>query len=212
MQSKSRSKTPYRWLKPAVFVGSLTPVAVLLLRAVRDELGANPISQALNQLGLIALIFLVAALTCTPLKTLFGWTWPLRLRRMLGLFGFAYATLHVSTYVGIDQFFDWQAITADILKRPFIFVGFAAFVLLIPLAVTSTATWIKRLGYARWKQLHRLAYIAPFLGVLHFTWRVKKDVSEPLTYASILGVLLLIRVAAALYERRTVMLAGVKSR
>ena len=164
MQSKSRSTTPYPWLKPAVFVGSLTPVAVLLLRAVRVELGANPISQALNQLGLVALIFLVVALTCTPLKMLFGWTWPLRLRQMLGLFGFAYATLHVSTYVGIDQFFDWQAITADILKRPFIFVGFAAFVLLIPLAVTSTAAWIKRLGYARWKQLHRLAYIAPLLG------------------------------------------------
>jgi len=133
------------------------------------------------------------------------------LRRMLGLFGFAYATLHVSTYVGIDQFFDWQAIVADILKRPFIFVGFAAFVLLIPLAVTSTAAWVKRLGYARWKQLHRLAYIAPLLGVLHFTWRVKKDVSEPLTYAFILGILLLIRVAAALYERRTVMLASLKS-
>jgi len=194
-----------------VFVGSLTPVAVLLLRAVRVELGANPISQALNQLGLVALIFLVVALTCTPLKMLFGWTWPLRLRQMLGLFGFAYATLHVSTYVGIDQFFDWQAITADILKRPFIFVGFAAFVLLIPLAVTSTAAWIKRLGYARWKQLHRLAYIAPLLGVLHFTWRVKKDVSEPLTYAFILGILLLIRVAAALYERRTLTLASVKS-
>jgi sulfoxide reductase heme-binding subunit YedZ len=184
---------------------------VILLRAVRGELGANPISQALNQLGLVALIFLVAALTCTPFKTLFGLTWPLRLRRMLGLFGFAYATLHVSTYVGIDQFFDWQAITADIFKRPFIFVGFAAFVLLIPLAITSTAAWVKRLGYARWKQLHRLAYIAPLLGVLHFTWRVKKDVSEPLTYAFILGLLLLIRVAAVLYERRTVMLANLKS-
>ena len=211
MQSKSRSTTPYPWLKPAVFVGSLTPIMVILLRAVRGELGANPISQALNQLGLVVLIFLVAALTCTPLKTLFGWTWPLRLRRMLGLYGFAYATLHVSTYVGIDQFFDWQAIVADILKRPFIFVGFAAFVLLIPLAVTSTAAWIKRLGYARWKQLHRLAYVASLLGVLHFTWRMKKDVSEPLTYAFILGILLLIRVAAAVYERRTVVLENLRS-
>src|SRR5262245_23304131 len=211
MQSRARPTTPYPWLKPAVFVGSLTPVVALLLRAVHGELGANPISQALNQLGLVALIFLVAALTCTPLKTLFGWTWPLRLRRMLGLYGFAYATLHVSTYVGIDQFFDWQAIFADILKRPFIFIGFAAFVLLIPLAVTSTAAWIKRLGYARWKQLHRLAYLASLLGVLHFTWRMKKDVSEPLTYAFILGILLLIRVAAAVYERRTVMLTSPKS-
>jgi sulfoxide reductase heme-binding subunit YedZ len=203
MPSKVRSTTPYPWLKPAVFVGSLTPIAALLLHAWRGELGANPISQALNQLGLVALIFLVAALVCTPLKTIFGWTWPLRLRRMLGLYGFAYATLHVSAYVGIDQFFDWSAIIVDILKRPFIFVGFAAFVLLIPLAVTSTAAWVKRLGYTRWKQLHRLAYIAPLLGVLHFFWRVKKDVSEPLTYAFILGLLLLVRVAAAFYARRT---------
>src|SRR5262245_36033786 len=211
MQSRSRSTTPYPWLKPAVFVGALTPIAALLLQAWRNELGANPISQALNQLGLVALIFLVAALICTPLKTLFGWTWPLRLRRMLGLYGFAYATLHVSTYVGIDQFFDWQAIVADILKRPFIFVGFGAFVLLIPLAVTSTAAWLKRLGYTRWKQLHRLAYIAPLLGVLHFTWRVKKDVSEPLTYAFILGILLLMRVATAVYARRSVVLESLKS-
>jgi len=202
MQPKSRPTTPYPWLKPAVFVGALTPIAALLLRAWRGELGANPISQVLNQLGLVALIFLVAALTCTPLKTLFGWTWPLRLRRMLGLFGFVYAALHVSTYVGVDQFFDWQAIVADILKRPFIFVGFATFVLLIPLAVTSTAAWVKRLGYARWKQIHRLAYVASLLGVLHFTWRVKKDVSEPLTYALVIGILLLVRVVAVLYARR----------
>jgi len=202
MQSRARYLTPYPWLKPAVFVGSLTPIAALLWHALRGELGANPISQALNQLGLVALVFLVAALTCTPLKTLFGWTWPLRLRRMLGLYGFAYATLHVSTYVGVDQFFDWQAIVADLLKRPFIFVGFAAFVLLVPLAVTSTVAWVKRLGYTRWKQIHRLAYIAPLLGVLHFTWRVKKDVSEPLTYAFILGILLLVRVAVAIHVRR----------
>lgn len=199
---RATPSSPYPWLKPAVFVGSLTPVGALVLRALHGELGANPISQVLNQLGLVALIFLVAALTCTPLKTLFGWTWPLRLRRMLGLYGFSYAALHVSTYVGIDQFFDWSAISADILKRPFIFVGFATFVLLIPLAITSTAASVKRLGYARWKQLHRLAYVAPLLGVLHFTWRVKKDVSEPLTYALIVGVLLLVRVVAAMQARR----------
>ena len=202
MQSRVQHTTPYPWLKPAVFVGSLTPIAALLLHALRGELGANPISQVLNQLGLVALVFLVAALTCTPLKTLFGWTWPLRLRRMLGLYGFVYAALHVSTYVGIDQFFDWQAIVVDILKRPFIFVGFATFVLLIPLATTSTTASIKRLGYARWKQLHRLAYVASLLGVLHFTWRVKKDVSEPLTYALVVGILLLVRVVAAIYARR----------
>src|SRR5262245_9425108 len=208
MLSRARHTTPYPWLKPAMFVGSLTPVVALLLRAWRGELGANPISQTLNQLGLMALVFLVAALTCTPLKTLLGWTWPLRLRRMLGLYGFVYASLHVSTYVGIDQFFDWPAIVADIWKRPFIFVGFAAFVLLIPLAVTSTAAWVKRLGYKRWKQLHRLAYLAPLLGVLHFTWRVKKDVSEPLTYAFIVGMLLLVRVGTALHARRAMPASG----
>ena len=151
----------------------------------------------------MALVFLIAALACTPLKTLFDWTWPIRLRRMLGLFGFFYATLHVSTYTGLDQFFDWQAIFDDVTKRKFIFIGFAAFVLLIPLAVTSTSAAVKRMGYARWKQLHRLAYVAPMLGVIHFTWRAKKDVSEPAQYALVLGALLLVRVVASLRSRRS---------
>ena len=201
MKRTARNTPPLPWLKPAVFVGSLTPVAAILIRTFRGELGANPISQALNQLGLVALVFLVAALACTPLKTLFGWTWPIRLRRMLGVYGFFYATLHVSTYTGLDQFFDWQAIFDDVTKRKFIFVGLAAFVLLIPLAVTSTSAAVKRLGYARWKQLHRLAYVAPLLGVIHFTWRVKKDVSEPALYAIVLGALLLVRVVAYLRSR-----------
>lgn len=198
MKTTPKSAPPLPWLKPAVFVGSLTPVAALVIRGLHGELGANPISQALNQLGLMALVFLVAALTCTPLKTFFGWTWPIRLCRMLGLYGFFYATLHVSTYTGLDQFFDWQAIFDDVTKRKFIFVGFAAFILLIPLAVTSTSAAVKRMGYARWKQLHCLAYIAPMLGIIHFTWRVKKDVSEPAMYAAALGALLLVRVAAYL--------------
>ena len=201
MKTTPKSAPPLPWLKPAVFVGSLTPVAALLIRGLHGELGANPISQALNQLGLMALVFLVAALACTPLKTIFGWTWPIRLRRMLGLYAFFYAALHVSTYTGLDQFFDWQAIFADVTKRKFIFVGFAAFVLLIPLAVTSTSAAVKRMGYAHWKRLHRLAYVAPMLGVIHFTWRVKKDVSEPLTYAVVLGVFLLVRVVAHLRSR-----------
>jgi sulfoxide reductase heme-binding subunit YedZ len=201
METTARKAPPHPWLKPAVFVGSLTPVAAILIRALYGELGANPISQALNQLGLVALVFLIATLACTPLKTLFGWTWPIRLRRMLGLFGFFYAALHVSTYTGLDQFFDWQAIFDDVTERKFIFVGFAAFVLLIPLAVTSTSAAVKRMGYARWKQLHRLAYVVPLLGVIHFTWRVKKDVSEPALYAMVLGALLLVRVVAHLCSR-----------
>jgi methionine sulfoxide reductase heme-binding subunit len=196
MKTAVKNTPPYPWLIPAVFVGSLTPVAALLIQGIRGELGTNPISQALNQLGLMALVFLVAALICTPLKTICGWTWPLRLRRMFGLSAFFYATLHVSTYTGLDPFFDWPAIVDDVTTRKFIFVGFAAFVLLIPLAVTSTNAAVKRMGYARWKQLHRLAYVIPLLGVIHFTWRVKRDVSEPTIYAIILGALLLSRVVS----------------
>jgi sulfoxide reductase heme-binding subunit YedZ len=160
-------------------------------------LGANPIATALNQLGLVTLVFLVASLACTPLKIVFGWTWPVRIRRMLGLFAFFYALLHVSTYSGLDQVFDLKAIWTDISKRKFIFVGFAAFVLLLPLALTSTDAMVRRLGFQRWKRLHRLAYVAAILGVVHFTWRVKKDISQPLVYAAILAVLLGIRLLDA---------------
>ena len=196
-----RRAGPLPWLKPGVFVGAFAPLGAILLRGSRGELGANPIAQALNQLGLVALIFLVAALACTPLKTFFGWTWPIRLRRMLGLFGFFYGLLHVSTYTVLDQGLDWPAIWADATKRKFIFVGAATFVLLVPLAVTSTSGALKRLGYARWKRLHRLAYIAPLLGVTHFIWRVKRDVREPVVYATVLGVLLLLRLGTYLRLR-----------
>jgi sulfoxide reductase heme-binding subunit YedZ len=201
MAVKRKSTRPLPWLKPAVFVGSLIPLVALIVRGVSGELGANPIGEALNQLGLLALIFVVAALACTPLKTFFGWTWPLRVRRMIGVFGFFYAALHVSTYVGLDQVFDWAAIYADVTKRKFIFVGFAAFVLLVPLAVTSTNAAVKRLGFVRWKRLHRLAYVAPVLAVIHFTWRVKKDVREPMIYAAVLATLLLVRVVVSLQSR-----------
>jgi sulfoxide reductase heme-binding subunit YedZ len=184
-----------------VLTGALVPIAAILLRAWRQELGPDPIAQALNQLGLIALIFLVAALVCTPLKAILGWTWPMRLRRMLGLLAFFYALLHVLTYTALDQGFDWRAIAADVVKRKFIFVGLSAFVLLLPLAVTSTNWAVKRLGYLRWKQLHRLAYVAPALAVLHFVWRVKRDVREPVTYGIVLATLLLARAVEQLRVR-----------
>ncbi len=190
--------TPYRWLKPAVFVGALAPITAIGFAAWRDQLGANPISQAMNQLGLVTLIFLVAALACTPLKIFAGWTWPIRLRRMLGLWAFFYAALHVTTYTVLDQSLEWRAIYVDIIKRKFIFVGFAAFVTLIPLAITSTNGAVKRLGFARWKQLHRLAYLAPALGVIHFVWRVKKDVTEPVAYGVILALFLGARIVGQL--------------
>jgi methionine sulfoxide reductase heme-binding subunit len=189
-------RTPLPWLKPAVFTGSLIPIATIVLRAWDNRLGADPIAQVLNQLGLLALVFLVMALGCTPLKAIVGWTWPMRLRRMLGLFAFCYALLHVITYTALDQGFDWRAIADDIVKRKFIFVGFLTFVMLVPLAATSTNAAIRRLGYPRWKRLHRLAYVAPVLAVVHFIWRVKRDVHEPVTYAVILAILLLVRIAS----------------
>src|SRR5208283_5867164 len=188
-----KKKSPLPWLKPAVLTGSLVPIAAILERAWRDDLGPDPIAQALNQLGLIALVFLVAALGCTPLKTIFGWTWPMRIRRMLGLLAFFYALLHVITYTVLDQGLDWNAIVDDVVKRKLIFLGFSTFVLLIPLAATSTNSALRRLGYVRWKQLHRLAYVAPALAVLHFTWRVKRDIREPLTYGFVLAMLLAAR-------------------
>ena len=179
-----------------MFVGSLAPAIRLLVLGARGELGANPIATALNQLGLVALIFLIASLAATPLKTTLGWTWPIRIRRMLGLYAFFYGSLHFLTYLGLDQVLDLRAVFADITKRNFIAVGFTAFVLLVPLAVTSTDAMVRRLGFVRWKRLHRLVYVAAALGVVHFIWRVKKDLSQPLTYGAVLALLLAIRVVA----------------
>jgi sulfoxide reductase heme-binding subunit YedZ len=179
----------------------MVPAAVILWRVRSGALGANPIAEALNQLGLMALVLLIASLACTPLKTLLEWTWPVRARRLLGLLAFAYASLHVSVYAGLDQGLDWRAVLADVVKRKFIFAGFAAFVLMIPLAATSTSAAVRRMGYVKWKRLHLLVYPAALCGVIHFLWRVKRDLSEPLVYAAILGTLLLVRVFAAWHDR-----------
>jgi sulfoxide reductase heme-binding subunit YedZ len=184
-----------------VFVAALSPAIRLGALAARGELGANPIATALNQLGLVTLIFLIASLACTPLKALLGWTWPIRIRRMLGLYAFFYASLHFLTYLGLDQVFDFSAVFADIAKRKFIAVGFSAFILLVPLAITSTDAMVRRLGYARWKQLHRLAYAAAVLGVVHFILRVKKDLTQPLTYGAVLAVLLGARLLIFVFNR-----------
>lgn len=181
------------WLKPGVFLGALVPLAYLVRRAVAGTLGADPIAAALNELGLLALIFLVATLTCTPLKVVFGWTWPLRIRRMLGLFSFFYASLHFGTYAVIDQGLNLAAIFADVAERPFITVGFAAFVLLIPLAITSTTRMRRRLGPLAWQKLHRLIYLIGPLAALHFFLRVKRDLDEPLNYAYVIVALLGVR-------------------
>jgi sulfoxide reductase heme-binding subunit YedZ len=190
----SPRKQRERLAKAAVGVAGLLPLAWLAWRALHGALGPNPIAEALNQLGLWTLITLLASLTCTPIHIVTGWSFPLRLRRLLGLEAFLYASLHFSMYVGVDQLFDFHEIWKDIVKRKFMTIGFAAFVLLIPLAVTSTKGMVRRLGFPRWKRLHRLVYVAAVLGVIHFIWRVKSDLRVPMTYAFVLGVLLLVRV------------------
>jgi len=192
--AKRRGSLP--WLNPGILVGASAPLLSILLRARSGALGANPIAEALNELGLMALVLLIASLACTPLRTLVGWTWPIRVRRLLGLLAFAYATLHVAVYAGLDQGLDLRAVLADVFKRRFIFVGFAAFVMMAPLAWTSTKGAVRRMGYVRWKRLHLLVYPAALCAVVHFVWRVKKDLSEPLAYAAILAALLLVRVVA----------------
>jgi sulfoxide reductase heme-binding subunit YedZ len=186
-------KAPLPWLIPAVITGALVPLAVLLLRAGAGTLGADPVAIALNKLGLLALILLLASLTCTPLKLLFGWTWPMRIRKTLGLLAFAYVCLHVLTYLVVDQGLDLRASAADLYKRRFITSGALAFLALVPLAWTSTNASVRKLGFALWTRIHRLAYLAAMLGVIHFLWRVKKDRTEPLLYGLALAVLFAVR-------------------
>ena len=193
---------PLPWLVPAVWTAGVIPAAALSLRAVQDELGANPISEALNRLGLTALVFLVASLACTPVQLVTHWTWPVRIRRALGLLGFSYATLHFLVYLVLDQQLALGEVLQDVGKRPFITVGFTAWLLLVPLALTSTTGAVKRLGFVRWKKLHRLAYLCAALGAVHFYWRVKKDHTEPLIYAAVIAFLLLVRVVSSAQTRK----------
>jgi sulfoxide reductase heme-binding subunit YedZ len=181
-----------RALRPALFLICLLPLAQWLWLGWQQQLSANPIEYITHGTGDWTLRLLLLTLLMTPLKRGFGWSWPLRMRRMLGLFAFFYASLHLSTYLWLDQFFDWREIGLDILERPFITVGMLAYVLLLPLALTSTNTMMRRLG-RNWKKLHRLVYVVATLGVLHFWWLVKADVREPLLYAALLGILFLAR-------------------
>ena len=188
-----------RYAKPVVFLVSLVPLALLARAAFFDvdALGANPIEAINRELGDWALRFLLLTLAVTPLRQLTGRHELVRLRRMLGLFAFFYATLHVASYAGLDQQFNWDEIVKDIIKRPFITVGFVSFVLLLPLAATSTNAMVRRLGGRRWRNLHRLVYVIGAGAVLHFFWMVKSDIREPLVYAVLLALLLGYRLWAA---------------
>ncbi len=180
-------------IKSLAFAVCLVPLALLSWRGYNDHLGANPIETITRTTGLWTLRLLLITLLVTPLRRLTGWNVVQRLRRMLGLFAFFYAMLHFMTYVWLDQFFVWDDIVRDVIKRPFITVGFAGFLLLLPLAFTSTNAMMKRLG-RRWQTLHRLAYVIPSLGVLHYLWLVKADINPPLLYGAMLSVLLGVRV------------------
>lgn len=181
-------------IKPLVIILCLIPLAFLVFDALTNNLGANPIEKITRRSGDWALRMLLITLAVTPMRILLQQPWLLRLRRMLGLFAFFYACLHITSYVVLDQFFAWDDIVKDIIKRPFITVGFIAFVLLIPLAITSTNKMIKRLGAVRWQRLHKLVYLIACLGVLHYFWMVKADLRSPLIHATILAMLLGYRV------------------
>jgi sulfoxide reductase heme-binding subunit YedZ len=183
-----------RYLKVAVFLACLAPLGLLGWDAYTQNLGANPIEKITHTTGDWTLRFLLITLSITPARKLLGVPALIKFRRMLGLYAFFYGSLHFSTYIWLDKFFNLHEMLADVAKRKFITVGFTAFVLLIPLAVTSTAGWIRRLGGKRWQMLHRLIYITAICGVIHYLWLVKADIRKPLEYAAILAVLLSYRV------------------
>jgi methionine sulfoxide reductase heme-binding subunit len=190
-----------RYFKPAIFFACLAPLASLAWRAFHAELGANPIEAITHSTGTCTLVFLLITLSVTPLRKLTRQYWLINLRRMFGLFAFFYGCLHLTTYVWLDKFFDVHEMLADIAKRRFITAGLAGFVLMIPLALTSTKGWIRRLGGKRWQALHRLVYLSAAAGVIHYIWLVKADLRSPLRYAFVLLVLLGYRIVASIVSK-----------
>ena len=183
-----------KWAKVLVFLFSLLPILLLVWRGFRGDLTANPVEFLQHQTGDWTLRFLIFTLCVTPFRKLLHLPELIRFRRMLGLFAFFYVCLHFLTYLGPDQSFNVAGMLKDVAKRPFVTVGFAAFVLLIPMAITSTAGWIRRLGGKRWQAVHRLIYFSAIAGVIHYLWLVKADKRKPLQYAFVLGVLLAYRI------------------
>jgi sulfoxide reductase heme-binding subunit YedZ len=183
-----------RAAKVLVFVACLVPVALLAAAGLSDGLGANPIDAITDATGDWTLRFVLITLAVTPFRRLTGWNPIVRFRRMLGLFAFFYGFLHFSTYIVLDQFFAWSFIWADIAKRPYITMGFLGFTLMVPLAITSTTGWIRRLGGRRWQQLHRLIYATAIAGMIHWFWLVKVVSTNQIIYAGILAVLLALRI------------------
>lgn len=190
-----------RVIKVATFLVCLGPLAMLTWKAFHELLGANPVDVITRSTGKWTLVFLLLTLSVTPVRRLLGMPWLIRFRRMLGLYAFFYGTLHLTTYVWLDKFFDLPAMLHDVAKRKFITAGLTAVTLMIPLALTSTSGWIRRLGGKRWQKLHRLIYFSASCGVVHFLWLVKADRRRPMAYAAVLTVLLLYRLASWLLAR-----------
>jgi sulfoxide reductase heme-binding subunit YedZ len=190
-----------RTVKAVLFALALLPLARLVMLGVLDDLGANPVEFVIRSNGTWTLTFLLITLAITPLKKITGMGWLLGLRRMLGLFVFFYAMLHFLSYAWLDQWFDWQAIVKDVAKHRYVLVGFTAFLCLIPLAATSTNAMMRRLG-KRWQALHRLVYVIGMLGVAHYWWLVKKDITLPLVYGAVLALLLGYRIFTRLRFNR----------
>jgi len=191
-----------KWTKAAVFIVCLVPLGALVERALHGGLGANPVEFVQHATGDWVLRFLIFTLAITPLRKILNLPELIRYRRMLGLFAFSYVCLHFLTYIGPDQSFDLAGIWKDIEKRRYITVGFLGFVLLIPLAITSTAGWVRRLGGKRWQMLHRAIYLTAICGVIHYYWLVKSDIREPLLYGAIVAILLLWRLGDRILKKR----------
>jgi len=187
------NKKQMRGIKLIVFALCLAPLLRLFWLGVHDALSANPVEFVEHSTGFWALFILLISLSLTPLRLITRCAWPIQLRRMLGLFMFFYVCLHLTTYLWLDYSFNWIDIINDIVKHPYVLLGSSAFILAIPLAITSSHAMMRRLG-RRWQQLHRLVYLIAMLGVIHFWWLVKKDIREPLLFASVLLILLAIRV------------------
>lgn len=176
------------------FINCLVPAALIAFDFARNRLGANPLDFLTEATGTLALIFLILSLAITPLRKLIGWNWLIKFRRLIGLYAFFYLALHLLTYVWFDKVFNFREIAADAVKRPFILVGLTAFLLMMPLAVTSTNGMVKRIGGKNWSRLHKLTYLCAVLGVLHYYLLVKSDTTKPMIYAAVVALLLGYRV------------------
>lgn len=180
------------WHKVIVHIGALAPIALVLWDVWRGNIGVNPIQEYTLLTGWYALVLLILSLACTPLNTYLGWRWAIPLRKLLGLYTFLYVSIHLTIFVGLDYGFKLNLIWQNIIEKRFVLVGFAAFLILVPLAITSTKGWMRRLG-KNWKRLHQWVYLASLLVIVHFVWLVKSDIRRPLAYGAVVVFLLLLR-------------------